>query len=82
MSEGGAPAGSRSPWLTLLAVALPVFVAALDLTVTAALLPQLIVDFEIRLIPPPGDLAKALWIVNGYLVAYVVTMPVMGRRAP
>ncbi|MBA3530830.1 MAG: MFS transporter [Ardenticatenales bacterium] len=66
----------RAAWVALLAVSLAVFVAALDLTVTAAVLPQLIFDFDI---PLPDGLADAAWIVNGYLIAYVVTMPVMGR---
>lgn len=66
----------RSGMAALAAVSLAVFVAALDLTVTAAVLPELIVDFKI---PLPGGLADAAWIVNGYLIAYVVTMPVMGR---
>lgn len=60
----------------LIAVSLAVFVAALDLTVTAAVLPQLLLDFRV---PLPGGLADAAWIVNGYLIAYVVTMPFMGR---
>lgn len=67
---------TRNGWIALVAVSLAVFVAALDLTVTAAVLPQLIVDFDV---PLPGGLADAAWIVNGYLIAYVVTMPVMGR---
>ncbi|HEX8681522.1 MAG TPA: MFS transporter [Ardenticatenaceae bacterium] len=68
--------GERGGWIALAAVSLAVFVAALDLTVTAAVLPQLIVDFRV---PLPGGLADAAWIVNGYLIAYVVTMPLMGR---
>ncbi len=68
--------GSGAGWLALVAVSIAVFVAALDLTVTAAVLPQLILDFDI---PLPAGLADAAWIVNGYLIAYVVTMPVMGR---
>ncbi|MDQ4078966.1 MAG: MFS transporter [Chloroflexota bacterium] len=67
---------SRATWLALIAVSLNVFVAALDLTVMAAILPQLVYDFDI---PLPGGLADAAWIVNGYLIAYVVTMPVMGK---
>lgn len=67
---------SRTGWIALFAISLAVFVAALDLTVTAAVLPQLIFDFNI---PLPAGLADAAWIVNGYLIAYVVTMPVMGR---
>jgi len=67
---------SRAGWLALIAVCLNVFSAALDLTVMAAVLPQLILDFDV---PIPGGLADASWIVNGYLIAYVVTMPIMGR---
>ncbi len=67
---------SRAGWLALVAVCLNVFTAALDLTVMAAVLPQLILDFDI---PVPAGLADASWIVNGYLIAYVVTMPIMGR---
>jgi MFS family permease len=62
--------------LALIAVSLAVFVAALDLTVTAAVLPRLLLDFQV---PLPGGLADAAWIVNGYLIAYVVTMPFMGK---
>ena len=63
---------SRTGWIALFAISLAVFVAALDLTVTAAVLPQLIFDFNI---PLPSGLADAAWIVNGYLIAYVVAMP-------
>jgi EmrB/QacA subfamily drug resistance transporter len=69
-------AASRTGWLALIAVCINVFSAALDLTVMAAVLPQLILDFGV---PIPGGLADASWIVNGYLIAYVVTMPIMGR---
>jgi len=67
---------ARAGRLALFAVCLNVFTAALDLTVMAAVLPQLIRDFAI---PVPGGLADASWIVNGYLIAYVVTMPIMGK---
>ncbi|MCB9127016.1 MAG: MFS transporter [Ardenticatenales bacterium] len=66
----------RLLWLALLAVCLNVFVAALDLTVMASVLPQLIVDFQV---PLPGGLADTAWIVNAYLIAYVVTMPLAGK---
>ncbi len=74
--ESAASPPRAAAWLALVAVSLAVFVAALDLTVTAAVLPQLIVDFRI---PLPAGLADAAWIVNGYLIAYIITMPVMGR---
>jgi MFS family permease len=53
-----------------------VFVAADDLTVVSTLLPQMIVDFGI---PVPAGLDDAAWIVSAYLIAYIVTMPFMGR---
>lgn len=78
MSESVAPPPrvGVAAGLALLAVALNVFSAALDLTVMTAVLPQLIVDFRV---PLPAGLADAAWIVNGYLIAYIVTMPIMGK---
>jgi len=69
------PAQSR-PYLVLLLISLGVFIAADDLTVVSTLLPQIIVDFEI---PVPTGLDDAAWIVSVYLIAYIVTMPFMGR---
>ncbi len=66
----------RRPYLALLLVSFGVFVAADDLTVVSTLLPQMIVDFEI---PVPTGLDDAAWIVSAYLIAYIVTMPFMGR---
>lgn len=40
------------------------------------MLPQMIFDFEI---PVPSGLDDAAWIVSAYLIAYLVTMPFMGR---
>ncbi len=69
-------AAQRRPYLVLLLVSFGVFVAADDLTVVSTLLPQMIVDFEI---PVPTGLDDAAWIVSAYLIAYIVTMPFMGR---
>jgi len=66
----------RRPYLVLFLIAFGVFVAADDLTVVSTLLPQMIVDFEI---PVPTGLDDAAWIVSAYLIAYIVTMPFMGR---
>lgn len=70
------PVAQRHPYLVLLVVSFGVFVAADDLTVVSTLLPQMIVDFEI---PVPAGLDDAAWIVSAYLIAYIVTMPFMGR---
>ncbi|MCB8966705.1 MAG: MFS transporter [Ardenticatenaceae bacterium] len=65
-----------SPRLILAVVAFGVFVAADDLTVVSTMLRQIIFDLEI---PLPQGLDKAAWIVNAYLIAYVVVMPFVGR---
>lgn len=67
---------TKRPFLILLAVSFGVLVAADDLTVVSTLLPQMIVDFQI---PVPAGLNDAAWIVSAYLIAYIVTMPFMGR---
>jgi EmrB/QacA subfamily drug resistance transporter len=65
-----------SPNLILAVVAYGVFVAADDLTVVSTMLRQIIVDLNI---PLPDGLDQAAWIVNAYLIAYVVVMPFVGR---
>jgi EmrB/QacA subfamily drug resistance transporter len=62
--------------MILAVVAFGVFVAADDLTVVSTMLRQIIFDLEI---PLPDELDKAAWIVNAYLIAYVVAMPFVGR---
>jgi MFS family permease len=57
-------------------VSFGVFVAADDLTVVSTMLRQIIFDLEI---PLPEGLDQAAWIVNAYLIAYVVVMPFVGR---
>lgn len=65
-----------SPKLILAVVAFGVFIAADDLTVVSTMLRQIIFDLEI---PLPDELNRAAWIVNAYLIAYVVVMPFVGR---
>lgn len=73
--EASRPLHQR-PYVVLAIVAFGVFVAAHDLTVVSTMLPQMIFDFQI---PVPAGLDDAAWIVSGYLIAYTITMPVMGR---
>ena len=59
-----------------------VFLAGLELMVTAVALPSILKD----LADPTGasawvELRKASWIINGYLLVYIVTMPLAGRLA-
>jgi EmrB/QacA subfamily drug resistance transporter len=67
------PASARLPLILMLA---GVFVAASDLTVVSTILPQIVFDLEI---PLRTGLSQAAWIVNGYLVAYTLTLPLMGH---
>ena len=65
-----------APRTILAVVAFGVFIAADDLTVVSTMLRQIIFDLEI---PLPAGLDQAAWIVNAYLIAYVVVMPFIGR---
>ena len=77
------PAMDRRSAIALLAVfGAGVFLAGLELMITAVALPSILAD----LVDANGtsawiELRKASWIVNGYLLAYVVTMPLAGRLA-
>ena len=55
-----------------------VFLAGLELLITAVALPAIIADFNAW---SGAGLRQASWIVNAYLVVYVGTMPVAGRLA-
>jgi MFS family permease len=73
----------RRPALVLLAVlGAGVFLAGLELMVTAVALPSILEG----LAQPNGttawlELRKASWIINGYLLVYILTMPLAGRLA-
>ncbi|MDQ6833738.1 MAG: MFS transporter, partial [Chloroflexota bacterium] len=64
----------RARWV-LAAALLAVFVGSLDLTVITTLLPKMISDLQIN----TADINRYIWIVSGYLLAYMVTIPVLGR---
>lgn len=59
----------------LSAALLAVFLGALDLTVIATILPGMVTDLRIN----AADVDRYVWIVNSYLLAYVVAIPVVGR---
>ncbi len=63
-------------WAVLLTASLGVLIAGAELMVVAVALPSIVLDFG-----GWTDLARASWIVNGYLVAFVVAMPLAGRIA-
>jgi MFS family permease len=62
-------------WRLLLPVMTVVFLAALDLTVVAPILPSVIDDLGVSAV----DADRYAWIVLSYLVAYTVTVPLTGR---
>ncbi len=66
----------RTTWLLVL-TALGVFFAADDQTSVVAILPDMVSDVGL----PQDQFYRAAWIVNGYILGYVVAMPLMGRVA-
>jgi MFS family permease len=76
---------SRSSAWSLLAVfGIGVFLAGLELMITATALPSILLDLAVtdQLGKPSfSELRHASWIINGYLLAYVVAMPLAGRLA-
>ena len=79
LDEG--PAATRSAerrqrWL-LITVAAGVFIAADDQTSIVTVLPAMISDIGLTV----DDLYQASWIINGYLLGYIVALPIVGRIA-
>jgi len=69
----------RSPasaWGILVVASLGVFLGGAELMVVAIALPSIVADFG-----GWTDLAHASWIVNAYLLGYIVAMPLAGRAA-
>jgi MFS family permease len=64
----------RDSYLMLAVLGVGVFLAGLELMVTAVALPQILATLAHW-----TDLRKASWIINGYLLVYVITMPLAGR---
>jgi len=63
-------------WAALVFASLGVLLGGAELMVVAIALPSIVADFG-----GWGDLARVSWIVNAYLLAYVVAMPLAGRGA-
>ncbi|MBC8098348.1 MAG: MFS transporter [Armatimonadetes bacterium] len=71
-----AKAAIANPWWVIALICIPVFIGSLDLTIVSAFLPELIVDLEI---PLQTGLDDAAWILSAYLLAYTISLAVMGR---
>jgi EmrB/QacA subfamily drug resistance transporter len=63
-------------WAVLIVASLGVFLGGAELMVVAIALPSIVADFG-----GWADLARASWIINAYLLAYIVAMPLAGRAA-
>ncbi|MDW8299933.1 MAG: MFS transporter [Anaerolineae bacterium] len=66
----------RRRWLIIALVLVPVFVGSIDLTIVSAILPEVLIKLNI---PIDTNLGAAAWVVTGYLLAYTVSMALMGR---
>jgi MFS family permease len=76
MTANAGPVSARRRWIILGLVLIPVFIGALDLTIVSAILPEVLTRLNI---PVDTNLGSAAWAVTGYLLAYTVSMTVMGR---
>jgi len=63
-------------WGILVVASLGVFLGGAELMVVAIALPSIVADFG-----GWADLGRASWMVNAYLLAYIVAMPLAGRAA-
>lgn len=75
-TPGVQPLPRRDAYLLLAVLGTGVFLAGLELMITAVALPAILADLA-----DWTRLREASWIINGYLLVYVVTMPVAGRLA-
>lgn len=72
----------RSALVLLAVVGTGVFLAGLELMVTAVALPSILADLGATNGNSSWlELRKASWIFNGYLLVYILTMPLAGRLA-
>lgn len=63
-------------WSVLAVASIGVLLSGAELMVVAIALPSIVVDFG-----GWTDLARVSWIINAYLLAFVVAMPLAGRAA-
>ncbi len=64
----------RAAFVLLAVLGTGVFLAGLELMITAVALPAIVTDLASW-----AELRRASWIINGYLLVYVATMPLAGR---
>ncbi|MDH5242987.1 MAG: MFS transporter [Chloroflexota bacterium] len=72
----------RSALVLLFVLGTGVFLAGLELMITAVALPSILADLADKAGTSAWvELRKASWIINGYLLVYILTMPLAGRLA-
>lgn len=76
MNTTSQPLSPNRASLTLALVCVAIFIGGLDLTVASAVLPRIVLDFNVSL---DSELNRAAWVISGYLLAYTVSMTFMGR---
>jgi len=64
-------------WFILALLCVPVFLGSLDLTVVSAFLPNLLSELGLSL--SPDGLGDVSWVLTSYLLAYSISLFVMGR---
>lgn len=53
-----------------------IFLGAIDLTIVTAVLPGIMLDLNVSI---DSDLNRAAWVISGYLLAYTISLSLMGR---
>ncbi len=76
MTDDASRMHPAAAWAVLLFASLGVVLGGAELMVVAIALPSIVADFG-----GWADLARVSWIINAYLLAYVVAMPLAGRGA-
>jgi EmrB/QacA subfamily drug resistance transporter len=76
VASASLPMHPAAAWAALVFASLGVLLGGAELMVVAIALPSIVADFG-----GWADLARVSWIVNAYLLAYVVAMPLAGRGA-
>jgi MFS family permease len=76
MAQTAETVSPRRRWTVMALILIPVFIGALDLTIVSAILPEVLTRLNI---PVDTNLGTAAWAVTGYLLAYTVSMTIMGR---
>lgn len=63
-----------SPYLTMLPICIALFITADDQTVVVTVLPKIMLDMRVSI----NELDNASWVITGYLLGYLVAMPIAG----